>query len=60
VALASRFAPSFIPLAISWNAMMLGAKKTVTEIALELGYSSLQHFSMAFKKKFGVSPNKMK
>jgi AraC family transcriptional regulator, transcriptional activator of the genes for pyochelin and ferripyochelin receptors len=39
---------------------LLEHKKTVTEIALGLGYSSLQHFSMAFKKKFGVSPNKMK
>jgi len=39
---------------------LLESKKTATEIAFELGYSSLQHFSMAFKKKFGVSPNKMK
>jgi AraC-like DNA-binding protein len=39
---------------------LLESKKTVTEIAFALGYSSLQHFSMAFKKKFGVSPNKMK
>jgi len=39
---------------------LLENKKTVTEIAFGLGYSSLQHFSMAFKKKFGVSPNKMK
>ena len=39
---------------------LLEDKKTVTEIAYALGYSSLQHFSMAFKKKFGVSPNKMK
>lgn len=31
-------------------------QKTATEIAFELGYSSLQHFSAAFKKKFGVSP----
>ncbi|HEY0610840.1 MAG TPA: AraC family transcriptional regulator [Chitinophaga sp.] len=39
---------------------LLENKKTVTEIAFQLGYSSLQHFSAAFKKKFGVSPNKMK
>jgi AraC family transcriptional activator of pyochelin receptor len=32
-------------------------KKTVTRIAFELGYASLQHFSSSFKKKFGVSPN---
>lgn len=31
-------------------------EKSVGEIAYELGYSSPQHFSTAFKKKFGVSP----
>lgn len=35
-------------------------KKSATEIAMELGYSSVQHFSTAFKKKFGVSPNHVK
>jgi AraC-like DNA-binding protein len=34
--------------------------KTLTEIAFELGYSSNQHFSIAFKKKFGVAPNKLR
>jgi AraC-like DNA-binding protein len=34
-------------------------EKTITQIAFVLGYSSLQHFSMAFKKKFGVSPAKL-
>lgn len=33
-------------------------QKTVTQIAFELGYASLQHFSAAFKKKFGVPPVK--
>jgi AraC-like DNA-binding protein len=33
-------------------------KKTVTQIAFELGYASLQHFSKAFKEKFGVPPVK--
>jgi AraC family transcriptional activator of pyochelin receptor len=37
------------------NELTVG-QKTATEIAFELGYSSLQHFSTAFKKKFGVSP----
>lgn len=32
--------------------------KSITQIAFELGYASLQHFSMAFKKKFGVAPAK--
>lgn len=33
-------------------------QKSVTQIAFELGYASLQHFSAAFKKKYGVSPGK--
>jgi AraC-like DNA-binding protein len=39
---------------------LLEGKKTATEIAFELGYSSLQHFSTAFKKKFGISPAQVK
>ena len=38
---------------------LLERNKSITEIAFQLGYSSLQHFSAAFKKKFGVSPNKV-
>ncbi|WP_183573047.1 helix-turn-helix domain-containing protein [Mucilaginibacter sp. X5P1] len=37
---------------------LLEKNKTASEIAFELGYSSVQHFSTAFKKKFGVSPTK--
>jgi AraC-like DNA-binding protein len=37
---------------------LLTGKKPVKEIAFELGYSSVQHFSTAFKRKFGVSPGK--
>lgn len=37
---------------------LLENKKTASEIAFELGYSSAQHFSSAFKKKFGVSPKR--
>lgn len=36
---------------------LLEKQKPISEIAFELGYSSPQHFSSAFKKKFGVSPN---
>jgi len=36
---------------------LMDGKKQATEIALELGYCSLQHFSSAFKKKFGIPPN---
>jgi AraC family transcriptional activator of pyochelin receptor len=35
-------------------------KKPVYEIASDLGYSSVQHFSNAFKKKFGVPPGKIR
>lgn len=35
-------------------------KLSFTEIADELGYSSLQHFSHAFRKKFGISPREIK
>jgi AraC-like DNA-binding protein len=38
---------------------LLDKKKSVSEIAFDLGYSSVQHFSNAFKKKFGVSPGKV-
>lgn len=36
---------------------VLERTRPISEIAYELGYSSPQHFSLAFKKKFGVSPN---
>lgn len=37
---------------------LLQKQKTVTQIAFELGYASLPHFSAAFKKKFGVAPGR--
>ena len=39
---------------------LLESRELVSDIASKLGYSSVQHFSNAFKKKFGVSPNKLK
>ncbi|WP_433900193.1 helix-turn-helix domain-containing protein [Sphingobacterium puteale] len=39
---------------------LLEGKKQATEIAFELGYCSLQHFSKAFKKKFGMAPSKVR
>ena len=39
---------------------LLEKQKSITEIAFELGFSSVQHFSNAFKKKFGVSPRGVK
>ena len=38
--------------------LLLDKEKTVSEIAYELGYSSPQHFSKAFKKKFGITPGR--
>ena len=35
---------------------LLQKSKTITELAYELGYSSPQHFSKAFKKIYGVPP----
>jgi AraC family transcriptional regulator, transcriptional activator of the genes for pyochelin and ferripyochelin receptors len=35
---------------------LLKKKQSISEIAYELGCSSVQHFSAAFKKKFNVSP----
>ncbi|WP_324677921.1 AraC family transcriptional regulator [Hymenobacter sp. GOD-10R] len=42
------------------KAQLIGGQKTASELAFELGYSSLQHFSTAFKKKFGVSPRELR
>lgn len=39
---------------------LLEKRKSVTQIAFELGYASLSHFSTAFKKKFGVAPSKLR
>ncbi|NML21862.1 helix-turn-helix transcriptional regulator [Pseudoflavitalea sp. G-6-1-2] len=39
---------------------LLDEQKTVGETANLLGYSSIQHFSAAFKKKYGISPNKVR
>lgn len=38
---------------------LLARNKTATQIAYELGYSSPQHFSNAFKKKYNISPTKV-
>ena len=39
---------------------LLEKKKSISQIAFDLGYSSLQHFSNSFKRKFGVSPNQVR
>lgn len=39
---------------------LLEGKKQATQIALDLGYSSLQNFSDAFKRKYGIRPGQVK
>ncbi|MEJ7600772.1 MAG: AraC family transcriptional regulator [Kofleriaceae bacterium] len=39
---------------------LLDTDKTAAEIAFELGYATPQHFSAAFKKHFGVTPNSVR
>ena len=46
-------------LELAKNELML-KQKSASEIAFGLGYSSIQHFSKAFRKKFGVSPTELK
>ena len=40
--------------------LLLDTQKGVAQIAFELGYSSPQHFSNQFRKKFGVAPNSVR
>jgi AraC-like DNA-binding protein len=40
--------------------LILCEEKNMTQISFELGFSSLQHFSTAFKKAYGCSPKKIK
>lgn len=40
--------------------LLLGSDKSAKEIGYEAGYSSPQHFSKAFKKEFGISPDRMR
>lgn len=40
--------------------LLLGTDKSAKEIAYQTGYSSPQHFSNAFKKEFGVTPNSIR
>jgi AraC family transcriptional regulator, transcriptional activator of the genes for pyochelin and ferripyochelin receptors len=39
---------------------VLEGNRSLTDIAGTLGFSSIQHFSNAFRKKYGVSPGKMR
>ena len=39
---------------------LIRGKKSISEIAYELGYAHLQHFARVFKKYTGVTPNTLK
>jgi len=38
---------------------LLGGNYSVKEVAMELGYSNLSNFTIAFKKEFGLLPSKL-
>lgn len=40
--------------------LILEGGKTITEVAYETGYTTLQHFSNEFRRKFGQSPGQMR
>jgi AraC-like DNA-binding protein len=40
--------------------LLLAGNYTIKSVAEQLGYSSVQHFNTAFRKKFGVPPGKIK
>ena len=42
------------------SALLLNSKKSVSEIACDCGFSSLQYFNKIFKQNLGCSPSKYK
>lgn len=40
--------------------MIVNNRIMIKEIAIECGYEYVQNFTRAFKKKFGVSPEKLR
>jgi AraC-like DNA-binding protein len=40
--------------------LLLNSDLTISEIALEVGYLSLSHFSSVFRQRFGVSPREFR
>ena len=39
------------------KALLLGSDSAISQIAHELGFSNVYYFSVAFKKKWGISPS---
>lgn len=42
------------------RSLLLEQRKSVSEVAFEIGYKNPHHFTAAFKKKFGVLPSQLK
>jgi AraC-like DNA-binding protein len=40
--------------------MLLDTDKTAAEVGFALGYATPQHFSEAFKKRFGMTPGSVR
>ena len=40
------------------NILLLDSDKSITDIAYNLGYSSVEHFSHAYKRHYGLTPSK--
>ncbi|NSL85383.1 helix-turn-helix transcriptional regulator [Chitinophaga sp. Mgbs1] len=40
--------------------LLTSASKTVTEVAYETGYTTVQHFSNEFRKQYGVTPSRIR
>jgi len=45
---------------VSARQLVLEGSRSLTDIADTFGFSSIQHFSNSFRKKFGMSPGKMR
>jgi AraC-like DNA-binding protein len=39
------------------RSLLLTGQYTVKEVGLQLGYTNLSNFSLAFKKEFGILPS---
>ena len=40
--------------------MVMNSRKSVTEIAMDVGFKDMAHFSTCFKRQFGVSPSEIR
>ena len=40
--------------------LLMDSGKSISEVSDEIGYKNPQHFTVAFKKKFGLSPKNFK